>query len=161
MLGVNAGAAVAIAIGVFSVTSISSYIWFAFVGAFIATVVVYVVSGGSGKKAPTLVQITLAGVALGAALSGLTTALKLLELFKDLNQQGNTLVVVLHDLNHAARYANHIIAMEDGQIFAQGDPCEIVTAQFIEEVFGLKCIIIEDPITHIPFVVPLGKDRSV
>lgn len=80
ILGVNAGAAfaVAIAIGVFSVTSISSYIWFALVGALIATVAVYIISGGAGKKAPTPVQITLAGVALGAALSGLTTALTLM-----------------------------------------------------------------------------------
>lgn len=80
ILGVNAGAAfaVAIAIGVFSVTSISSYIWFALVGALIATVAVYIISGGAGRKAPTPVQITLAGVALGAALSGLTTALTLM-----------------------------------------------------------------------------------
>ena len=80
ILGVNAGAAfaVAIAIGVFSVTSISSYIWFALVGAFIATIAVYIISGGAGRKAPTPVQITLAGVALGAALSGITTALTLM-----------------------------------------------------------------------------------
>ena len=87
--------------------------------------------------------------------------IELLELFKDLNQQGNTLVAVLHDLNHAARYANHIIAMKDGQMIAQGDPREIVTEQLVEEVFGLKCKIIEDPISHTPLVVPLGKDRSV
>lgn len=80
ILGVNAGAAfaVAIAIGVFSITSISDYIWFALIGAFIATIAVYIISGGAGKKAPTPVQITLAGVALGAALSGLTTALTLM-----------------------------------------------------------------------------------
>ena len=86
--------------------------------------------------------------------------IELLELFKDLNQQGNTLVAVLHDLNHAARYANHMIAMKDGQIIAQGDPREIVTAQLVEEVFGLKSMIIEDPISLTPLVVPLGKDRS-
>lgn len=84
----------------------------------------------------------------------------LLELFKDLNEQGNTLVAVLHDLNHAARYANHIIAMKDGRIIAQGNPKEIVTAQLVEEVFGLKCIVIDDPITHTPLIVPLGKERS-
>lgn len=83
--------------------------------------------------------------------------IELLELFKDLNQQGNTLVAVLHDLNHAARYANHMIAMKDGQIVAQGDPCEIVTEQLVEEVFGLKCTIIEDPVSHTPHIVPLGK----
>lgn len=80
ILGVNAGAAfaVALAVGVFSVTSMSSYVWFALVGALIATVAVYVISGGAGKKPPTPVQITLAGVALGAALSGITTALTLM-----------------------------------------------------------------------------------
>ena len=87
--------------------------------------------------------------------------IELLELFKDLNQQGNTLVAVLHDLNHAARYATHMIAMKEGQIIAEGDPREIVTAQLVEEVFGLKCVIIEDPISRTPLVVPLGKDRSV
>lgn len=84
--------------------------------------------------------------------------IELLELFKDLNQQGNTLVAVLHDLNHAARYANHLIAMKDGQIVAQGDPREIVTENLVEEVFGLKCMIIEDPVSFTPLIVPLGKD---
>jgi iron complex transport system ATP-binding protein len=84
--------------------------------------------------------------------------IELLELFKDLNQQGNTLVAVLHDLNHAARYADNIIAMKDGQVIAQGDPREIITAKLVEEVFGLKCIIIDDPIANTPLVVPLGKD---
>ncbi|MFF3022259.1 ABC transporter ATP-binding protein [Gottfriedia sp. NPDC057948] len=84
--------------------------------------------------------------------------IELLELFKDLNQQGNTLVAVLHDLNHAARYADNIIAMKDGQVIAQGDPREIITAKLVEEVFGLKCLIIDDPVANTPLVVPLGKD---
>ena len=83
--------------------------------------------------------------------------IELLELFKDLNHQGNTLVAVLHDLNHAARYADNIIAMKDGQVIAQGDPREIITAKLVEEVFGLKCIIIDDPIANTPLVAPLGK----
>lgn len=87
--------------------------------------------------------------------------IELLELFTDLNQQGNTLVAVLHDLNHAARYATHMIAMKEGQIIAQGDPREIVTEKLVEEVFGLRCRIIQDPISLTPLVVPLGRDRSV
>lgn len=83
--------------------------------------------------------------------------IELLELFKDLNQQGNTLVAVLHDLNHAARYANHMIAMKDGQIAAQGDPREIVTEQLVEEVFGLRCTIMEDPVAKTPYIIPLGR----
>src|SRR5690625_926307 len=83
--------------------------------------------------------------------------IELLELFSDLNQQGNTLVAVLHDLNHAARYANHLIAMKNGQIVAQGDPQEVVTEQMVEKVFGLKCMIIEDPVSFTPLVVPVGN----
>lgn len=80
ILGVNAGAAFAVAMGIsiFSVTTMSGYIWFALAGALAATIAVYVISGGAGKKAPTPVQITLAGVALGAALGGITTALTLM-----------------------------------------------------------------------------------
>ncbi|QHW33631.1 ABC transporter ATP-binding protein [Paenibacillus rhizovicinus] len=86
--------------------------------------------------------------------------IELLELFKDLNERGRTIVAVLHDLNHAARYATHIIAMKNGQLIAQGDPREILTEQLVEDVFGLKCTIIEDPVSHTPLVVPLGRDRS-
>lgn len=80
ILGVNAGAAFAVAAGisVFSVSSIAGYMWFAFGGALLAAVVVYLISGGAGRTAPTPVQITLAGVALGAALSGFTTAFRMM-----------------------------------------------------------------------------------
>lgn len=84
----------------------------------------------------------------------------LLELFTDLNEQGHTLVAVLHDLNHAARYATHLIAMKAGKIIAQGRPSDIVTEELIEEVFGLKCKVIEDPVTHTPLIVPLGRERA-
>ncbi|OAB43574.1 ABC transporter ATP-binding protein [Paenibacillus antarcticus] len=85
--------------------------------------------------------------------------IELLELFTDLNQQGRTIIAVLHDLNHSARYANHIIAMKNGQIIAQGAPREVVTEQLVEEVFGLKCKIIDDPISHTPLVIPVGRER--
>lgn len=80
ILGVNAGAAFAVAlgVGVFSITTMSGYVWFALAGAFAVTIAVYVISGGAGKKTPTPIQITLAGVAIGAALSGITTALTLM-----------------------------------------------------------------------------------
>lgn len=80
ILGVNAGAAFAVAlgVGVFSVSTMSGYTWFALIGALLATVIVYVISGGAGRKAPTPVQITLAGVALGAGLSGTTTAMTMI-----------------------------------------------------------------------------------
>ncbi len=82
----------------------------------------------------------------------------LLELMRQLNREnGHTLVVVLHDLNHACRYATHLIAMRDGKVVAEGAPKEIVTAELIEEVYGLRCMIIDDPVSHTPLVVPLGK----
>lgn len=75
-------------------------------------------------------------------------------------EQGRTLVAVLHDLHHAARYATHLIAMRDGRVVAQGDPREVVTAALVEEVFGLPCRIVEDPETGTPLVVPRARRRS-
>lgn len=86
--------------------------------------------------------------------------IELLELFTDLNEQGHTLVAVLHDLNQAARYATHLIAMKAGKVIAQGNPSIIVTEELVEEVFDLKCKVIRDPLTHTPLIVPLGRDRS-
>ncbi len=87
----------------------------------------------------------------------ITHQIELLELMGDLNRRnGQTIVAVLHDLNHACRYASHIVAMRDGAIVAEGAPKDIVTAELVEEVFGLPCIIIEDPIAHTPLVVPKG-----
>ncbi|MHC9045523.1 ABC transporter ATP-binding protein [Microbacterium saperdae] len=83
--------------------------------------------------------------------------IELLELFRRLHHEGRTLVAVLHDLNHAARYATHIIAMKDGQIVAEGAPREIVTAELVQEVFGLECLVIADPVAGSPLVVPLGS----
>ncbi len=86
--------------------------------------------------------------------------IELLELFTDLHQEGRTLVAVLHDLNHAARYASHLIAMKDGAVVAEGSPSDVVTAELVEEVFGLRCLVVPDPVVGKPTVVPLGRDRS-
>ena len=83
----------------------------------------------------------------------------LMELFTDLNHQGTTLVAVLHDLNQAARYGTHLIAMKDGAVVAQGAPAEIVTAELVEEVFGLSCVVVPDPVTGTPSVTPIGRPR--
>ncbi|WSU45165.1 ABC transporter ATP-binding protein [Streptomyces sp. NBC_01089] len=81
-----------------------------------------------------------------------------LDLCAELHEtQGRTLVAVLHDLNHAARYATHLIAMRGGEIVAEGPPAEVVTAALVEKVFGLRCQIIDDPETGTPLVVPAGR----
>lgn len=82
----------------------------------------------------------------------------LLELMRELNRdRGHTLVVVLHDLNHACRYATHLIAMRDGKVLASGAPKDIVTPALIQAVYGLACVIIEDPVAGTPMIVPVGR----
>ncbi len=84
--------------------------------------------------------------------------IELMDLFQDLNRlQGHTIVAVLHDLNHACRYADNLIAMKSGQVVATGTPNDIVTETLIETVFGLPCIILEDPISGTPLVIPKGR----
>ncbi|WP_369143472.1 ABC transporter ATP-binding protein [Streptomyces sp. R44] len=81
-----------------------------------------------------------------------------LDLCAELHEtRGRTLVAVLHDLNHAARYATHLIAVRDGEVVAEGPPSEIVTADLVERVFGLRCQVIDDPETGTPLVVPAGR----
>ncbi|WP_209445579.1 ABC transporter ATP-binding protein [Streptomyces roseochromogenus] len=76
-------------------------------------------------------------------------------------EQGRTLVAVLHDLNHAARYATHLIALRGGEVIAQGAPGDIVTAELVEQVFGLRCQVIDDPETGTPLVVPAARKARV
>lgn len=84
--------------------------------------------------------------------------IELLDLFRQLNREhGQTLIAVLHDLNHACRYADHIIAMRDGKIVAEGKPAKIITAELVERVFGMPCMIIDDPLSHTPLVIPRGR----
>ncbi|MBX5441277.1 MAG: ABC transporter ATP-binding protein [Solirubrobacteraceae bacterium] len=86
---------------------------------------------------------------------------EVLDLLAELREQrGHTLVAVLHDLNHACRYATHLIAMRDGRIVAQGPPGEIVDAALVEAVFGLRCQVIDDPQTGTPLVVPAARDGA-
>ncbi|TYB43566.1 ABC transporter ATP-binding protein [Actinomadura chibensis] len=85
--------------------------------------------------------------------------IEVLDLCAGLHEEGRTVVAVLHDLNHAARYATHIIAMRDGRIVAAGEPSEVVTADLVERVFGLPCRVIDCPETGTPLVVPAARGR--
>lgn len=84
-----------------------------------------------------------------------------LDLIVDLNrEEGRTVVMVLHDLNQACRYAHHLITMKDGRIAAEGDPASVVTAELVAEVFGLECRISTDPVSGTPMVVPVGRHHA-
>lgn len=85
----------------------------------------------------------------------------LLDLLDELNHvHGKTVVMVLHDLNLACRYAHHIVAMKSGHVVAQGTPQDVITAEVVDEVFGLPCRVVPDPVTGTPLVVPLGRQRG-
>ncbi|WP_410659728.1 ABC transporter ATP-binding protein [Amycolatopsis sp. lyj-112] len=75
-------------------------------------------------------------------------------------EQGRTLVAVLHDLNHAARYATHMIAMRDGEVLATGSPEEVVTATNVEKIFELPCRVMPCPETGTPLVIPKAGRRA-
>lgn len=84
-----------------------------------------------------------------------------LDLCADLHESGqHTMVVTLHDLNLAARYATHLIVMRKGEVVATGAPTEIITAELIEQTYDLACNVIPDPLTKTPMVVPLPRKRT-
>jgi iron complex transport system ATP-binding protein len=90
----------------------------------------------------------------------ITHQYEVLDLCAELRESGDrTLVAVLHDLNQAARYATHIIAMKHGQIVAQGPPGEVVTPELVEAVFDLRCLVVPDPATGTPMVVASGRSE--
>ncbi|MEU5399620.1 ABC transporter ATP-binding protein [Streptomyces sp. NPDC005963] len=80
---------------------------------------------------------------------------EVLDLVRQLNdERGRTVVAVLHDLNQAARYGDHLVAMKAGRIVAEGPPSDVVTADLVREVFGLEAVVVPDPVTGSPLVVP-------
>ncbi|WP_113701020.1 ABC transporter ATP-binding protein [Nonomuraea lactucae] len=82
---------------------------------------------------------------------------EVLELVRHLHREaGRTIVMVLHDLNLAARYADRLVAMREGQVIAAGDPHEVLTEDLLREVFDLDAKVIPDPVAGTPLVVPIG-----
>jgi len=85
---------------------------------------------------------------------------EVLDLLTDLNQRrGTTIVMVLHDLNLAARYADHLVAMAAGRLHVSGSPDEVLTAANVQAVFGLDSRIIPDPTSGRPMMLPIGRHR--
>jgi iron complex transport system ATP-binding protein len=81
-----------------------------------------------------------------------------LDLLTDLNRdRGTTIVMVLHDLNLAARYSDRLVAMRDGGVAATGSPEDVVTPELVREVFGLESQVITDPVSGRPVIMPIGR----
>jgi len=83
---------------------------------------------------------------------------QVLDLLTDLNRsRGTTIVMVLHDLNMAARYADHLVALASGRLHAAGEPAEVLTEETVRAVFGLECRVIDDPTSGRPLMLPIGR----
>lgn len=88
----------------------------------------------------------------------ITYQVEILDLLTDLNRKhGTTIVMVLHDINLSARYADHIFALRKGELVAEGAPSDVITSNLIKDIFGLDCTVIEDPVSGSPSVVPIGR----
>ena len=84
--------------------------------------------------------------------------LEVLDLLCELNERdGRTIVLVLHDLNQACRYAHHLVAMRDGSVYAAGPPREIVDAELVLAVLNLRAEILDDPVSGAPLCIPLTR----
>lgn len=87
--------------------------------------------------------------------------LDVLELVSALNREsGRTIVMVLHDINQACRYADHLIAMCHGQVVAQGCPTEVVTPALLREVFEVNCRVFPHPDSGRPVVLPMNRCQA-
>ncbi|WP_030485354.1 ABC transporter ATP-binding protein [Nocardioides aequoreus] len=86
---------------------------------------------------------------------------EVLDLLTDLNRlRGTTIVMVLHDLNLAARYADHLVAVRQGRLHSSGEPGQVLTAACVEQVFGMRSQVIPDPVSGKPMVLPIGRHHA-
>lgn len=86
----------------------------------------------------------------------------MVDLLYDLNREENrTIVMVLHDINLACRYADHLVSIKDQKVFIQGALENIITSENIERIYGLKCCIDTDRQFGTPICFPDGKGRKI
>ncbi|MFC5447658.1 ABC transporter ATP-binding protein [Paenibacillus aestuarii] len=92
----------------------------------------------------------------------LTHQIEVLDLLFELNEhEQRTIVMVLHDINLACRYAHHIAAIKNGSVYAEGTPEDIINEQLLQDVFDMKCRVSTDPIFGTPMCIPYGKGRML
>ncbi|MCO8182679.1 MAG: ABC transporter ATP-binding protein [Tropheryma whipplei] len=121
------------------------------------------VSGGQRQRA--LIAMVLAQQTRILLLDEPTTFLdiayqyEILELLASLNRESKTIICSLHDLNQAARYASHLFVMGEGRIIASGEPKKVITENLIENAFGLKSRIIDDPESNTPMIIPRKSEN--
>lgn len=83
---------------------------------------------------------------------------EILDLLTELNRRkGTTIVMILHDVNLSARYANHLFALCRGKLIAEGKPADVITEELMQKVYQLNCIVMKDPLSGAPLIVPKGK----
>ncbi len=118
-----------------------------------------------GQRQRVWIAMTLAQDTEVVLLDEPTTFLDLahqidvLDLLRALNRQhGKTIIMVLHDLNLACRYADHMVAVHNRTAFAQGAPADILNEAMVKTVFDLDCRIINDPFFHTPLCIPFGRE---
>lgn len=88
--------------------------------------------------------------------------IEVLDLLYELNRhQGRTIVMVLHDLNQACRYADHLIALRQGNVEVQGNPKQVMTEEMVQSVFGLPCQIVTDPVAGTPMCIPMFNQSKI
>lgn len=88
----------------------------------------------------------------------ITYQIEILDLLTELNRtKKTTIVMVLHDINLSARYADYLFALRDGALLAEGTPDEIISENLIQDVFRLDCMVAEDPVSHSPYIIPKGR----
>jgi iron complex transport system ATP-binding protein len=113
-----------------------------------------------GQRQPVWIAMVLAQDTPYLLLDEPTTFLdlahqyQLLALLARLRDGGRTIIAVLHDLHQACRYADHLVAVREGRVVAEGAPAAIIDADLVRQVFDLPCVVIPDPVTGAPMVVP-------